>query len=511
MSKMASIPISQPLLSITGAHKSYSGVPVLIDAALDLRAGEVHALMGENGAGKSTLIKLLAGVMPADSIQIAMRGQPVSIHHPQAAFDLGLRFIHQELNIVPQLSVAENIFLSRPYPTHAGLLVNWRKLNQRARHVLEQLGINHIDTHQRMARLSPGDQMLVSIVRAFADDETRQASIYVMDEPTASLSGQESAMLFRVIDSLKRQGCAILYVSHRMDEVFKIADRITVMRDGRVVDTRAASSVQPPDIIRMMTGRTLQQIYPPRETPHGSRIRLEARGLQTAAVSNVTFELLEGQILGIAGLNGSGRTELLRALMGADRLLDGEIVLDGLAMRRLSPKMAWQRGIAYVPEERRSQGLVLTRSIGNNITLPQLRHLSRAGMLLNHDMEYQTSQKLGDSVRLKAKGPAQTVRQLSGGNQQKVVFARALTRPPQVMLLDEPTRGVDVGAKADIYALIRQISASGTGIMMVSSDLPELLGLSDRILVMRGGQLVDQVDAEGLTEESLLTLCYGAG
>ncbi len=499
-----------PLLSISGANKSYSGVPVLIDAALDLHAGEVHALMGENGAGKSTLIKLMAGVVSPDSIRITMRGQPVTIHHSQAAFDLGLRFIHQELNIVPQLSVAENIFLNRPYPTHAGLFVNWGKLNQQARRVLDQLGVDHIDTRQLMARLSPGDQMLVSIVRAFVNDETQQASIYVMDEPTASLSGQETAMLFRMIESLKKRGCAILYVSHRMDEVFKIADRITVMRDGQVVETQPIEAVNPADIIRMMTGRALQQIYPPRETPHGGRILLEARGLQTKGVKDVTFELLEGQILGIAGLNGSGRTEVLRALMGADRVIDGEIVLDGLAVRGLSPTSAWQHGLAYVPEERRSQGLILSRSVGNNITLPQLRHLSHAGMLLNHGAEYQTSRKLGDSVRLKSKSPAQTVRQLSGGNQQKVIFARALARPPRVMLLDEPTRGVDIGAKADIYALIRQISAAGTGIIMVSSDLPELLGLSDRILIMRGGYLVDQVSAEGLTEESLLTLCYNA-
>jgi ABC-type sugar transport system ATPase subunit len=501
---------SQNLLHITGANKSYSGVPVLIDAAIDLRAGEVHALMGENGAGKSTLIKLLAGFVSADSIRITMRGQPVTIHHPQAAFDLGLRFIHQELNIIPHLSVAENVFLSRPYPTHAGLLVNWSRLNQQARQVLDHLGVSHVDTRQLMARLSPGDQMLVSIARAFADGESRQSSIYVMDEPTASLSGNETAKLFGVIENLKQSGCAILYVSHRMDEVFKIADRITVMRDGRVVGTHPVESVEPPDVIRMMTGRSLHQVYPPRESSHGSRILLEARGLQTAAIRDVTFELHEGEILGVAGLNGSGRTELLRALMGADRILDGEIVLDGLAVRGLSLTSAWQRGIANVPEERRSQGLVISRSVGNNITLPQLRHLSRVGILLNHSVEYRTSHKLGESVRLKAKSPSQTVRQLSGGNQQKVVFARALARPPRVLLLDEPTRGVDIGAKADIYALIRQISAAGTGIIMVSSDLPELLGLSDRILIMRSGRLADQIPAEGLTEESLLTRCYGA-
>jgi ABC-type sugar transport system ATPase subunit len=509
-------PTDAPLLKVSGANKSYSGIPALIDAALDLCAGEVHALMGENGAGKSTLIKILAGVLSPDSIQIEVRGQPTTIHHAQAAFDLGLRFIHQELNIVPQLSVAENVFLAQPYPRRAGILVNWRMLNERAHTVLSQLGVSHINPRQQMARLSPGDQMLVSIARAFVGDDVMGgeqggsgAAVYVMDEPTASLTGQETAMLFNVIERLKKRGSAVLYVSHRLDEIFKIADRVTVMRDGRVVDTRPTSAVTPADLIRMMTGRALQQVYPARETPHGQRVVLEVNRLRTPAVRDVNFQLHEGEIIGIAGLNGSGRTEVLRGLMGADRLLGGSITLDGKSVRRLSTTGAWESSIAFVPEERRSQGLIISRSVSDNVSLPHLRHLSRAGWLLDYRLERGTSQRLGESVRLKAKSPAQTVRQLSGGNQQKVVFARTLVRSPRLLLLDEPTRGVDVGAKADIYALIRQISAAGTGILMVSSDLPELIGLSDRIMIMRGGQMVDLVSAEGMTEEKLLSLCYG--
>ncbi len=507
---------STSLLTISGANKSYNGVPALIDASLDLISGEVHALMGENGAGKSTLVKLMAGVVSADSIHIIAKGQPTAIPNPQAAFDLGLRFIHQELNIVPQLSVAENIFLSQPYPTLAGMFVRWNTLNQRAHTVLTQLGVTHINPQQTIARLSPGDQMLVSIARAFVGDDVLSgasgstgASVYVMDEPTASLTGQETAMLFRVIDRLRQRGSAVLYVSHRLEEIFKIADRVTVMRDGRVVDTQPIAAVTPADLIRLMTGRTLQQVYPPRENPYAERILLDVRDLQTAAVRDITFQLRAGQIIGIAGLNGAGRTQLLRGLMGADRLLGGQILLDNQPMGRLSPSEAWEHGIAYVPEERRTQGLILSRSISNNVTLPHLRQLSFGSAFLNHRGERQTSRELGASVRLKAQSPDQTARQLSGGNQQKVVFARALARKPHLLLLDEPTRGVDVGAKVDIYALIRQISAGGTGILMASSDLPELIGLSDRILIMRGRRLVDNVPAAGLTEETLLALCYG--
>jgi ABC-type sugar transport system ATPase subunit len=507
------------LLQITRANKSYNGVPALIDAALELQAGEVHALMGENGAGKSTLIKLIAGVTPPDSIQIERRGQPVAIHSPQHAFDHGLRFIHQELNVVRRLSVAENIFLGQPYPTRIGLLVDWRKLNDAARFVLEQIGVTHIKTRELMAHLSTGDQMLVSIARAFAGDDViaaesaesneTGASVYVMDEPTAALSGEEVALLFGVINRLRERGSAVLYVSHRLEEVFQIADRVTVMRDGRVVATQPIAETTPAELIRQMTGRDLQHVYPPRMTSHGDDIRLEARSIQTDSVRDVNFTLKAGEILGVAGLNGSGRTELLRALMGADRLKAGEIWLDGERLPGLSPSSAWERGIVFVPEERRSQGLIMTRTVGNNVTLPQLRHFSRGNLLLDHRRERQISRDMGESVRLKAEGSYQSVRELSGGNQQKVVFARALTQPPRVMLLDEPTRGVDVGAKYDLYALIRRISEAGTGVIMVSSELPELIGLADRLLIMRDGRLVDDVPNQGLTEEKLLALCYG--
>jgi ABC-type sugar transport system ATPase subunit len=498
---------STALLTVGQANKGYNGVPALIDVSLDLLAGEVHAVIGENGAGKSTLIKLLAGVLPADAMQLTVHGTPTTIHNAQAAHDLGLRFIHQELNVIPQLSVAENMYLSEPYPRRAGLFVDWRKLNRAARAALDQLGITHISPQSVIARLRPGDQMLVKIASAFVGSE--RASIFVMDEPTAALTGEEADRLFNLIGRLRERGCAVLYVSHRLDEIARLADRVTILRDGRVVATRLRHESTRDDLIQLMTGRELQQIYPPRQSPVGERVVLDVRNVSTETVGGVSFELRSGEILGIAGLIGSGRTELVRALMGVDRVVAGEIVLEGQALSRRSPVASWRRGIAYVPEERRSQGLILSRSVAQNVTLPHLGRVSKGGLFLDNRLERRITEALGDSVRLKTKGVRQAVRQLSGGNQQKVLFARALARTPRILLLDEPTRGVDVGAKYDIYALLRETSAQGIGIILVSSELAELIGLCDRILIMRDGRLVDTVTAAGLTEPELLALCYG--
>ncbi len=499
------------LLRIRRASKTYSGIPALIDADLDLLGGEVHALMGENGAGKSTLIKILAGITAPDSAAIEIHGQTVTLSSPHSAHSHGLRFIHQELQVVRHLSASENIFLGQAYPTRFGFQVRWKQLHQQAEQVLARLGIEHIDPRRTMGHLSPGDQMLVNIAHAFVGDdlEHARALIYVMDEPTAALSEAETAQLFRVIGRLRERGSAVLYVSHRMDEIFTIADRVTVMRDGRVIDTLPISTITPPELIEKMTGRDLQHIYPARTEAPSDQVRLDARGLFTAVVHGATFTVRVGEVVGVAGLNGSGRTELLRAVMGLDRLTAGELWLDAKRLKGHSPSTAWLEGIAYVPEERRSQGLVLSRSVGDNLTLPQLASLSIGGWMLAHGRERQTSQNMGAQVRLKARSPAQTVRELSGGNQQKVVFGRALVQPPRLLLLDEPTRGVDVGAKVDLYQLIREISGHGTGILLVSSDLPELIGMTDRILIMRGGQLAETVSSEGLTSERLLALCYG--
>ncbi len=495
-----------PLLSIRNASKSYAGIPALINAALDLQRGEVHALVGENGAGKSTLIKLLAGATSPDAMQVLLDGKSVRIPSPQAAYQLGLRFIHQELNVIPQLSVAENIFINRTYPRRLGVMVNWRQLNAQAKAMLAKLGIDHIAPTEPLSRLSIGDRMLVKIASAVAGENAR---IYVMDEPTAALNHAESERLFRVIQELKTHGSGILYVSHRMEEIFALADRITVMRDGEVITTLAKEATSPGELIRLMTGRTLEQIYPPRTTLVDDNILLSVKHLSTHGVKNMSFELRRGEIVGITGLQGSGRTELLRALAGADKIVGGAITLAGKRLNLNSPTKAWQAGMAFTPEERRTQGLILSRSIGDNITLPHLNEMSRSGVFLIPQLETQQSQKLGQAVRLRATSIRQHTRDLSGGNQQKVLFARAIATQPKILLLDEPTRGVDVGAKYDIYTLIRDASATGTGILMVASELGELIGLCDRILILRAGHLAKIVAAHGLTQAQLLALCYG--
>ncbi|MDQ7026096.1 MAG: sugar ABC transporter ATP-binding protein [Anaerolineae bacterium] len=508
-------PEQTPLeLSIYQANKAYNGIPALIDAQITLRGGEVHGLIGENGAGKSTLIKLLAGVLSPDSMRVTFNEQPVELKTPQDAYQLGLRFIHQELNIVPSLSVAENIFLSHPYPRIGGVFVNWRKLNQMAQDVLHQLGVYHINVRQNAAQLSSGDAMLMKIASAFIGDDfanLRQTGglLYIMDEPTASLTNVEADILFDVIDTLRQQGCAVLYVTHRLNELFKIAQQITVMRDGEVVGSHQMTDVTADDLIREMTGREMENVYPPRAVEAKGAIRLEVQNFSTAHVHDINFTLREGEIVGIAGLNGSGRSELLQGLMGADARESGTIYLEGQRLPRLSPTLAWEYGIAYVPEERRSQGLILTQSIAHNITLPHLAETTHGMGLLNHSREHLISQETSHDVQLRAVNTHQRVKQLSGGNQQKVVFARTMVKQARVLLLDEPTRGIDVGAKFDIYSLMRQFSAQGVSILMVSSELDELINMCDRILIMRQHSFVDEVVPTGLNEETLLSLCYG--
>ena len=506
----------QPLFTITHASKSYADVPALVDASLTLNPGQVHALIGENGAGKSTLIKIMAGVVSPDSAQFTLRGHPVAINNPQDALRHGMRFIHQELSFVPELSAAENIFLGRPYPRYAGLLVNWRDLNRRAETVLNAIGINHINPQKTMASLSTGDQMLVRIAAAFAGDdalmsgEARIPKVYVMDEPTAALTGKEVEMLFNVIRRLRDIGDAVLYVSHRLDEIFEITDTTTVMRDGQVVATRPTDDLTHDDMIHLMTGRELAEMYPPRQTTIESTPLLRATNMRSKSVRDATFTLHAGEILGVTGLRASGQTALLRALIGVDKITAGDVTLDAKPLPGGTSER-WQAGLAYVPRERRSEGLVMSRTVRDNMVLPHLNHLARGGIFANRAAEQRLSHQYSDSTHLKSTGTEQIVRELSGGNQQKVVFARALAQQPRVLLLDEPTRGVDVGAKFDIYTLIREISAAGTGILMSSTDLLELIGMCDRIMIMQYGELTAIVDAAGMTQNELLTLCYRGG
>jgi ribose transport system ATP-binding protein len=496
-------------LSLQNVAKAYAGVPALRRVTLDIEAGEIHALMGENGAGKSTLIKILAGVVAPDSADIRIDGRPVTIGSPHEAHRLGFRFLHQEFNVVPALSVAENIFMGRRYPTRGGVLVDWRALNATARDALERLGITHIDPRAKLARLAPGDQMLVRISSAFLSEPDAPARLYVMDEPTAALTRDESERLFRVLREIRAAGGSVLYVSHRLDEVMALCDRATVLRDGATIDTGRMADITHDDLVALMIGRRVEEAYPaPAAVPAQAAV-LEVHGLATEGLQPCSFSLGRGEILGVAGLSGSGQRELVRALFGDLPIRAGTIMLDNAPYRPSGPAAAWQAGVAYVPRERRSEGLMLSRPIFENVTLAHLRTLSLGGSLLTPRSERRLADRLGAEVRLRSTGPRQLAQELSGGNQQKVVFARALGGEPKLLLLDEPTRGVDVGAKFDIYSLIRAMTARGMGVILVSSDLPELIGMCDRIAVMREGAIREIVAAKGLREDDLLNRCYG--
>jgi ribose transport system ATP-binding protein len=498
-----------PLLSLSTITKSYGGVPALRGVDLDVGRGEIHALMGENGAGKSTLIKILAGVVAPDTASIRLDGVTVRIDSPQEAHRLGLRFIHQEFNVVPALSVAENVFLGRPYPLRGGAFVDWVRLNRAAGETLEKLGIAHIDPRRPLGSLSLGDQMLVRISSAFVGEDGAPARLYVLDEPTAALNRDESERLFAVLRQLRATGASALYVSHRLDEVMAICDMATVIRDGRSVDTGRIADITHDDLVSLMIGRRVEEAYPPAQAAPRPETVLAVDNLGVRGGLPVSFDVHAGEVLGIAGIANAGQRNLLRTLFGDLASAGGTMQLAGHPYRPASPADAWRAGVSYIPRERRSEGLILSRPIFENTTLPHLGTQSRWRTLLTPQREMHIAEEQGKLVRLKAAGPTQRVRELSGGNQQKVVFAKALAGNPRLLLLDEPTRGVDVGAKFDIYSIIREMTARGMAVILVSSDLPELIGMADRIAVMRHGAITDMIGSSEVDEERLINLCYG--
>ncbi|GAA2359388.1 putative ribose/galactose/methyl galactoside import ATP-binding protein 3 [Catellatospora methionotrophica] len=491
----------QPLLRMRGVGKAFFGVRVLDDVDLDLHPGQVHALVGENGAGKSTLMKIASGVYQPDAGTLELSGKPVTLPDPRAAQAAGIGIIHQEFNLLPERTVAENVFLGRE-PLRRGL-VDRRAMQARTAELLAGIGESAIAPQAKVGRLSVAQQQVVEIVKALALD----ARVLIMDEPTASLADHEVELLYALVRRLQARGIGILYVSHRLTEVFDLSGRITVLKDGRRVTTLATAEATADTLVRHMVGRELSHYYPDRAAPGSAGaavLTLSAAG--NGRLRPVDLELRSGEVLGVGGLQGSGRSALARAVFGIDGFRTGQLLLDGVAMRVRSPRQAVRAGIAYVTEDRKGEGLALSQSVLDNALLAQRAVTPR---WFARNARATTVRELLDAVEVHAAGTEQEIRYLSGGNQQKVILARWLAMKPRVLLFDEPTRGIDVGAKAAIHDLIRRLAADGAAVLMISSELPELIGMSDRIVVMRDGAIAGELPA-GSSEEAVMGLATGA-
>jgi len=503
-----------PVLEMRGVRKTFPGVVALDDVDLTLHAGDVHMLLGENGAGKSTLMKILSGAYRKDAGEIRIDGQPVDIGSPRDALALGIRVIYQELNLVPQLSVAENIFLGA-MPTRWTGVVDWRALDDRASHVLADLGLDvaALGPRTRVARLGMAQRQMVEIAKALVSTSAAGSPavqglrVLVMDEPTSSLTSREVTQLFALIERLTARGVAIVYITHRLDEVFRIGRRVTVLRDGRHVMTRLLSEVTVPELVRLMANRDLSEQFPKVRAARGPELLRVEHVSRGTTLSDISLSLHAGEVLGIAGLVGAGRTELARVIAGADRCETGRLLVDGGEVRLRGPADAIARGIGLLPEDRKAQGLVPGLTVVRNVALPHGTRLARLGVL-TRQCEAALAGPIADELRVKSTA-TQAVRLLSGGNQQKVVLGKWLAGDVRIFIFDEPTRGIDVGAKVEIYHLMNRLTARGAGIIMISSELPELLGMSDRILVMHRGRIRAEIDAADATEERVLRAALG--
>jgi rhamnose transport system ATP-binding protein len=494
-------------LSVRGLSKSFGGVKALSEVSLDLESGEIHALVGENGAGKSTLIKILSGAHQKDAGTITIGGVEASGLTPQRARALGVAVIYQQPALLPDLSVAENVAQGLEPP---GLFrrIDWKERRRRAVELFSRLGLD-LDPDLPARDLSMPEKQLVEIARALGEE----ARVLVLDEPTASLSTSEVTKLLALLKDLRAQGLAIVYVSHRLEEIFEIADRVTVLRDGAVVASREARGLERAELIRLMVGRELSSVYPDRAlapAPSGA-LTLEVRGLGcfTSGVHDVSLSLRAGEIVGLFGLVHSGRTELARILFGITPADSGELILGGKAVRVDSPRAASALGIAYVPEDRRQHGIVAAMPVAANCTLAVLDTLRRRGLLLDFAREASIAQSYVERLRVKTASLEAEAGTLSGGNQQKVALARSLATGPRVLILDEPTQGVDVGAKAEIHGLIADLAARGLAVLMISSEVPEILGMSDRIAVMCEGTVTGTIERKDATPDRLLSMALG--
>jgi ribose transport system ATP-binding protein len=490
-------------LSVRQLVKSFPGVRALNGVDLDVQAGEVVAVVGENGAGKSTLMKILAGVQSADQGQILWDGQPVGFTNTRQAMAQGIVLIHQELNLCDNLNVAENLFLGN-YPACAGLINFWG-MYQRARQSLEKVGLS-VSPRMPLSRLSLGQQQMVEIAKALSIE----AKILIFDEPTSSLSNTEAEALFRLINELKTRGVGIVYISHRLSEIMQLADRVVVLRDGQNAGQLQRNEISHDRMVKLMIGRDVSKLYVRQRNNIGDEV-LRVDDLRTMAWPQHTsnFGVRRGELVGIAGLVGAGRSELLRAIFGIDRSLGGRIQVAGKPLSHHSPRAAMDAGMGFVPEDRKKEGLILELSVVRNVGLAGLARHARRGGWLNGGRELADTRRAMSDMRIKTPNPWQLVKFLSGGNQQKVVMGKWLSLSPQVLLMDEPTRGVDIGAKQEIYQLMEGLAAQGRGVLFVSSELEEIIGIADRVLVMHEGRLAGEVCGDQITEQAIMQLATG--
>ncbi|WP_026486586.1 sugar ABC transporter ATP-binding protein [Caldanaerobius polysaccharolyticus] len=493
---------NDPLIRMKGISKSFYGVQVLKDINLDIYEGEIHAICGENGAGKSTLMNILTGSLQPDSGDIFFENKRVKFSEPKDAQKIGIGIVHQELSLFPHLSVLENIFAGRLIVNSRGI-VDKRKMNEVTKEILEKLNAD-IDPEAIVGNLSISQQQIVEIAKAISMD----CRVLVLDEPTSALTDAEVENLFKVLSILKRSGIAILYISHKMNEIFKICERCTVLRDGVHVWTKKISEITVDEVVSSMVGRKLESIYPPKSERRGD-VKLEVNGLTRNGVyRDISFKLYEGEILGLFGLIGAGRTEIARGICGIDRVDRGEVRLLGQKIPLNNVRSSIKNGLVYITEDRKGEGLFLQKSVRENIIAADFKQVSRKG-LIQEGAVSKISQEFKEKLGIKCRDINQRVINLSGGNQQKVLLSRWLAVDPQVLLLDEPTRGIDVGAKHEIHELLRRLANEGRGIIVISSDLPEILGISDRILVIYQGEITGELVAKDASEEMVMQYATG--
>lgn len=494
--------MSEVAVKMSSINKEFPGVKALIDAEFELLSGEVHALVGENGAGKSTLMKILTGVYTKDSGEIAMSGELVKIESTKAAQELGISMIHQELNLAPDLTVAQNIFIGREPKMGLKLFLNENRLIEQTRELLLRLNIE-LDPTAIVSELTVAKQQMVEIVKALSFN----AKVLIMDEPTAALSEAEIAELFTIIRELRKNGVGIVYISHRMDELREITDRITIMRDGQFINTVYTHAVSDDEIIAMMVGRTIYQEIEQEVIEQAEDVVLEARHIERGKVlKDISFKLHRGEILGIAGLVGAGRTELARAIFGADAITSGEIFINGVQRKISGPVDAVKHGLSYLSEDRKRYGCMVEMSVVTNIAVASYDRMTNKLGFVSDSSAEKTAEEMIDKLMVKTPSSSQLVKFLSGGNQQKVVIGKWLTRDCDILIFDEPTRGIDVGAKSEIYKLLHELVKQGKSIIMISSELPEILRMSHRILVMCEGRITGELSREEASQESIMRL-----